>query len=95
MYKYQPRTGEWGGAPEVAYATMHPSPEPGTPPVRRVLTQWSGTGRVAFYHATFQQLPTLLNIVNGLADLEVGGVVSAGMQETIGAADISSQRALC
>jgi hypothetical protein len=96
MYKYQVRTGEWGGAPEVAYATPNPAPAPGAPSVRRVLKQWTGQGHVAFHHTTFQQLPTLMNIVivNCLADLEVREVV-AGMQQTIGAGDISSQRALC
>jgi hypothetical protein len=95
MYKYQPRTGEWGAQPEVAYATLNPAAQPGAPAPRQVLRQWTGSGRVAFYRATFQQLPTLMNIVNGLADLEVGDVVGAGMQDTLGASDISSQRALC
>ena len=94
MYKYQPRTGEWGGPPEVSYSALNPAPDPSKPAVRKVLRQWMGTGHVAWYHATFQQLPTLVNIVNVLADLEIGEMVNAGMQDTVGAADLSAQRAL-
>ena len=86
-FKYIPRTGERGAA-DACYATMTP-PET---PQRRVLRRWSGAGTVQFRRATWEQLPTLVNVVNTLADLPVVEYVGAGMVETIGGKDFGDQR---
>ena len=89
-YKHLPRTGEWATA-DVAYATVSVGPEPGAPPPRRVLKRWSATGTATFHPATWQQLPTLVNIVNELADLDVVQPIGAGMTETLGSSDASTR----
>lgn len=88
FYKYIPRTGEWGKA-DAAYVTSS-GPRPGATPVPSTMPPptvkgWSGTGRACFTHATWEQLPTLVNIVNALADLEPLEFVRAGITETTGA----------
>ena len=86
-YKYVPRTGAPGEA-DACYATLTPVETPN----RRVLRRWSGVGEVAFHEATWEQLPTLVNIVNALAALPVREYVGAGMIETVGGKDLGDQR---
>ncbi|MBI4523680.1 MAG: acetoacetate decarboxylase family protein [Deltaproteobacteria bacterium] len=94
--KYVPRTGEWGEA-DVCYVTVNGLPKPGSQPVPRqnwvtTVKRFTGKGSVAFNHATWEQLPTLSNIVNPLADLDVFEVVAASLTETIGSAGLRGVR---
>lgn len=73
-YKYVPRTSVGGqGGADIAHVTTG-APAPGTvatsaPPIST--RTWVGEGTFAWNRATFAQLPTTHQIVNGLADLEV------------------------
>jgi Acetoacetate decarboxylase (ADC) len=87
FYKYMPRTGEWGEA-DAAYVTSS-ALRPGATPALSTMPaptvkRWSGKGRACFSSATWEQLPTLVNIVNALADLEPLEFVRAGLTETTG-----------
>src|SRR5829696_4846783 len=86
-FKYLPRTSERGVA-DACYATLTPAETPH----RRILRRWSGQGTVQFHRATWEQLPTLVNVVNALADLPVREYVAAGMVESIGGKDLGDQR---
>jgi len=85
--KYMPRTGEWGTT-DSCYAVLTPAETPN----RRVVEQWTGTGRVEWTRARWEDLPTQYNIVNALADLEVQQYVGASLTKTIGGKDLSDQR---
>jgi hypothetical protein len=88
FYKYMPRTGAWGEA-DASYVTSS-APKPGAAATQSsmpppTVKRWSGKGRACFNHATWEQLPTLVNIVNALADLEPLEFLRAGLTETSGA----------
>jgi hypothetical protein len=89
MFKYVPKTGDWGEA-DVTYAAISPS-ERGP---RKVLARWSADGNVLFHKATWEQLPTLVHVVNTLAELEIVQVVGASMVDTLGGNDLRGQRLL-
>jgi acetoacetate decarboxylase len=89
MYKYMPRTGEWG-TPDVCYATTV-SVQPG---FQKVLRRWTGKGKMQFHQARWKDLPTLVHIVNALARLDVLDWVGAGVVQTVGADDLRGQRIL-
>ena len=82
-YKYVPRTGEWGVA-DVAYATMTPAEAPN----RRITEHTRGAGSFAFTRPRWEDMPTQVNIVNGLADLPVQEVRDASCIRSIGAKDL-------
>jgi len=89
-YKYIPRTGSWAEA-DAAYATCSP---PANYEVK-VLQTWEGAGSVAFHEATWEQLPTLVHIVNPLAALPVLGPGEARMSRVLLAFnDLADQRIL-
>lgn len=87
--KYLPATGDWGAA-DSSYVTLTPPDNPLAVTVRRT----RGTGSLRLDRATFEQLPTLLHVVNGLCDLRPGPVVEAGAQRTVGAKTLDDQRRL-
>jgi len=89
MLKYMPKTGNWGEA-DVIYPAISPA-ERGP---RKSLAQWSANGNVRFNRATWEQLPTLVHIVNTLADLDVYEITGASMVDTLGGDDIRGQRML-
>jgi hypothetical protein len=64
-----------------------------TPPQsnRRILRTWQGEGRTTFHRATWEELPTLVHIINALAALAVVGPVGAGMVESVGGKDLRDQ----
>ncbi|MDP6115029.1 MAG: acetoacetate decarboxylase family protein [Planctomycetota bacterium] len=88
-YKYFPRTGEWGTS-DVCHAVMTPAETPN----RKVVEQFSAEGAIKWNRATWEDLPTLCPIVNGLAELEVIEFTSASLVRTIGGKDLSDQRIL-
>lgn len=89
-YKYVPRTGALE-TPDVAYVTATP---PQTYAVQ-VLETWTGTGSAVFETATWEQLPTLVHIVNKLAELPIQAPVEASMSRlVIEFNDLADQRIL-
>jgi hypothetical protein len=92
FYKYMPRTGPLGsGGCDIAYATTS-QPLPGatgdTSPIKFTdanFRKWRGTGgSVKWNRATFEQLPTTSQVINGLADLEILEYLGAEMIEFSG-----------
>ena len=47
-----------------------------------------------FRHSTWEELPTLVNIVNTLSDLTLGDCLEATLMESRGGKDLSDQRIL-
>jgi hypothetical protein len=88
-YKYMPKTGEWGTA-DVDCPVMTPV-EGGH---RRIIESWSGDGELKWNRARWEDLPTMYNIVNALADLEVVEYLGGSLTRTIGGKDLSDQRIL-
>lgn len=88
-FKYMPRTGDWGTA-DAAYATLTPYADPN----KTVTERWVGSGSVKFHEATWEDLPTLYNIVNCFHALEVREWLGASVVKTVGAKDYSDQRIL-
>jgi hypothetical protein len=86
-YKYVPKTGDWGQA-DVAYTTLTPFADER----RRVTEMWRGTGKVAFSKATWEELPTLCNIVNAFANLEKKEFRGSVLTKLVGGKDLSDQR---
>jgi len=80
-WRYLPRSGAWG-EPEVEQVTA------AIPSGSRVTRARAGHGNAAFHPATFEQLPTLAHIVNGLARLPVRERVAAGALEAAGFLDM-------
>ena len=88
-YKYMPRTGEWGQA-DIAYAVLTPAAAPN----QTIQERWLGTGRAQWRAARWEDMPTQYNIVNRLAELEIGEVRGASLVKTVGGKDLSDQRIL-
>lgn len=86
-YKYIPRTGEWGKA-DVEYATLFPAPK-SPPTVRNML---KGTASYEITRGSFDQLPTLHTIVNGLADIPNQACLGAVYQDIQGVSDLFNAR---
>jgi hypothetical protein len=86
--KYIPRTGDWG-EPDVSYVTLT---EGAGPTVQQEF--WQGEGAVHFHRATWEDMPTQYNIVNGLADLEIKEYRGATIEKTIGMGDLRDTRIL-
>ena len=79
---YMPRVGRMG-APGLAQTVL-------TAPGQGALTvteRYAGHGRARFRPATWEQLPTLHNIVGGLAELDLGACLGAGLMRTAGSTD--------
>lgn len=89
-YKYIPRTGAPGEA-DAAYAVLTPA-EGGHLRVESHVA--AREAACAFHHATWEELPTLVHIVNALADVPLGRSIRASITETRGAKDLSDQRIL-
>ena len=88
-YKYMPRTGEWGQA-DIAYAVLTPAAAPN----QTIQERWLGTGRAQWRAARWEDMPTQYNIVNRLAELEIGEGRGASLVKTVGGKDLSDQRIL-
>ncbi len=88
-YKYMPRTGEWG-TEDIAYPVITPA----TGGHRKVEEHLIGDGCVTWNRARWEDLPTMYNIVNALADLEVVEYLGGSLTRTVGGKDLSDQRIL-
>ena len=92
-YKYIPRTGgapgAWGDK-DVSYAVLTPEETP-----NKVIKNISyGKGEVNFINARWEDMPTQYNIVNAFENLEKIKYFKATVTDTVGAKDLSDQRAL-
>lgn len=76
-YRVFPRTGDWGTL-EVEQVTAHAAGAP----VTSLRQLRPAEASFKFIPSTFEQLPTLVHIVNKLADLTTGEVVDAGQART-------------
>lgn len=85
-YKYMPRTGEWGKA-DALYVTLTPLNDPN----KKVTESWTADGSFKFHKATWEDLPTLYNIVNVFNSLKVTEWMGATIIRTVGAKDYSDQ----
>ena len=88
-YKYIPKTGDWGVA-DAEYACLLPNGNSN----QVIKRMWHGDGTVEFHRARWEDLPTQYSIVNTFADLEIVEWRGATITRSIGAKDLSDQRAL-
>ena len=89
-YKYIPKT--WtAGESDVQYAVLTPEGQPNTK-IEQTLIADNAT--ITINEATWEQLPTLVNIVNTLSELSIGECVSTFGVEVRGGKDLSDQRIL-
>ena len=63
-------------------------------PYKKVTELWMGDGSVQFHKATWEELPTLYNIVNVLSALKATEWLGITIVKTVGAKDYSDQRIL-
>jgi len=87
-YKYMPRTGSLTD-PDVSYVTIRPSVGLGY-----VREMWRGEGTVEFYEATWEDLPTMVDVVNALHNLEKVEYREAWVTRSVGGTDLSETRIL-
>jgi len=88
-YKYMPRTGEWGKS-DVSYVALTPSGNTNAV----VKEMWRGEGTVEFHEATWEDLPTMCNVVNAVRALEIKEYRGAMITKSVGGKDLSDQRIL-
>ena len=89
-YKYVPKTFRPGLA-DAAYPVLTPSAVPNMKIGRAFRFE---RAEALFRNSTWEELPTLVHIVNSIAELEIGECLSAHMIEARGAKDVSDQRPL-
>lgn len=89
-YKYIPKTGCPGQA-DAEYAILTPSEWPN---MKFDQVHEAETAVGVFCPATWEQLPTLVHIVNALAELTLGECTQAVMTKTHGGKDLSDVRIL-
>jgi hypothetical protein len=89
-YKYIPKTGVPGEA-DAAYATLTPA---GDGNGKVISTYSAETAALHFNRATWEQLPTLVQIVNTLSELRIGECIRTAVLNTQGGRDLSDQRIL-
>ena len=89
-YKYIPKTSAPGEA-DVEYAVLTPASCPNAKIDQAMLAK-SATGH--FRQSTWEELPTLVHIVNTLSELTLGECVEATLIKCHGGKDLSDQRIL-
>lgn len=89
-YKYIPRTGAPGVA-DAEYAVLTPLTGSHTK-IEHAMTARSAA--CEFRPSSWEELPTLVDIVNALSALSIGDCVEATVLRTCGAKDLSDQRIL-
>ena len=89
-YKYIPKTSAPGEA-DVACAVLTPADWPNVTVEHVRMAQ---NARCTFRHSTWEELPTLVNIVNTLSELTLGDCLEATVMESRGGKDLSDQRVL-
>ena len=89
-YRYFPKPSAPGEA-DVAYAVLTPAASPTTTLQK---AQLAADANIAFRQSTWEELPTLVHIVNAFADLKLGPCVGAAAVNYRGGKDLSDQRIL-
>ena len=89
-YKYIPKTSAPGVA-DVEYAVLTPAAWPNTKIDKAMLAE-SASGH--FRQSTWEELPTLVHIVNILSELTLGDCTEATLIKSHGGKDLSDQRIL-
>jgi len=89
-YKYIPKTSASGDA-DAAYAVLTPSSWPN---VKVDQTMIAASASCHFRESSWEELPTLVHIVNALAELTMGDCVEATLVKFHGGKDLSDQRIL-
>ena len=89
-YKYMPKTGVHGEA-DSEYAVLTPASEPNC---NIQQARHTNNAVFLFHRATWEQLPTLVHIVNMLEGLSIGDCLGAYAIEACGGKDLSDQRIL-
>ena len=89
-YKYIPKTGVPGEA-DAAYAVLTPAARPN---VKLDQVMVAKDAKCQFRQSTWEELPTLVHIVNALAELSLGPCVDARLLKTHGGKDLSDQQIL-
>lgn len=89
-YKYIPKTWTLGEA-DVEYPVLLPNDWPN---VVFEKTYIATKAQISFRHSTWEELPTLVHIVNTLANLTIGDCVSAVVTKSHGSKDLSDHRRL-
>jgi len=84
--KYVPRTGVEGGHDLVQTILTPPGQGP-----REIVERRGGTASLTITPGTFEQLPTLVGIVDTLAGLTLGPCLGAGLVRTAGTTDLRDQ----
>lgn len=87
-YKYIPKTGVAGDS-DASYAVLTP---PEWPNMKCESPRQAASAVIKFHNSTWEQLPTLVNIVNTFAAIEYGPLMSATVMELKGGKDLSDQR---
>lgn len=90
-YKYIPKTSSPGES-DVEYAALTPAEWPN---LKLEKVKQTDNATLSFNRGTWEQLPTLIHIVNTLSELTLGECTQALMTKTVGGNDLSSQRILC
>ena len=89
-YKYIPKTSAPGEA-DAAYAVLTPAEYPNGK-LDQVMLAESAT--INFRESSWEELPTLVHIVNTLSELTLGDCLGATLMKTRGGKDFSDQRIL-
>jgi hypothetical protein len=87
QWKYIPRTGKPGEA-EVSQITFTPAADPNMKCDRH----WQAKPTLRFHRARWEDLPTMYQVVNALADLKLGEMLSATVTDTRGFKDLGDTR---
>lgn len=88
--KYMPATGETGET-DACYPVMTPAAAPN---LKTEAYREFENAKLEFRMSTWEELPTLVHIVNALAALDIGECVAASVSDVCGYKDLSDQRRL-
>ncbi len=89
-YKYIPKTGCVGEA-DAAYPVITPDGNTNFKVDQFLVAK---DAKLDFFESSWEQLPTLIHIVDALSSLDIGECVGATIMRTRGAKDLSDQRIL-
>ena len=89
-YRYFPKPSEPGKA-DVAYATLTPASCPNAKIDNAKIAE---TAHTQFRRSMWEELPTLVHIVNALSELTLGNCIEAKLTRSHGGKDLSDQRIL-
>jgi acetoacetate decarboxylase len=85
-YKYIPKTEDWGKS-NTECAVLTPADDANCV----IKEAWNGEGIIKFHKATWKDLPTSVNIVNTIQNLEIKEYRGAKLIKTVGGKDLSDQ----